>query len=110
LEVLDCDYNQLKSLEGIENLVNLEYLNCRDNQLTALVGIENLVKLIENNKNIKNYIRYDFINYDYNYDYDDYIELNNLFENLIDCDDNEIDEYIENIIKELNGYQKYVLK
>jgi hypothetical protein len=36
--------------------------------------------------------------------------LNNLFENLIDCDDNEIDEYIENIIKELNGYQKYVLK
>jgi hypothetical protein len=67
-----------------------------------------LVELIKNNKNIKNYIKYD-MNYDF-IDYDDYIELNNLFGNLIKCDDNEIDEYVENIMKELNGFQNYVLK
>jgi hypothetical protein len=92
-------------LEGIENLINLEKLwCCSDNFLTSLEGIENLVKLIKNNKQIKNKIKYIFI------DYDDYIELNNLFGNLIKCDNNKIDENIENMIKELNGFQKYVLK
>jgi hypothetical protein len=39
--------------------------------------------------------------------------LNDLFKNLIKCYDNKIDEYIENLekmIRELNGFQKYVLK
>jgi hypothetical protein len=69
--------------------------------------MESLVKLIKNNKQIKNKIKYNFI------DSDDYIELNDLFGNLIKCDDNEINKYIEQIeqiIKELNGFQKYVLK
>jgi Leucine-rich repeat (LRR) protein len=44
---LDCSYNQLTSLEGIENLVNLEGLYCSDNQLTSLEGIENLINLKE---------------------------------------------------------------
>ena len=42
---LDCSFNQLSSLEGIENLVNLEKLWCYNNQLTSLEGIENLVNL-----------------------------------------------------------------
>jgi Leucine-rich repeat (LRR) protein len=104
LEYLDYENNQLTSLEGIDNLINLKHLSCNNNQLTSLEGIENLVKLIKNNKQIKNHIKYDFI------DSDDYIELNDLFKNLIKCDDDKIYEYIENIIKELNGFQKYVLK
>jgi hypothetical protein len=63
-----------------------------------------LTKLIKNNKQIKNNVKYNFT------DSDDYIELNELFENLIKCDCDKIDENIENIIKELNGFQKYVLK
>jgi Leucine-rich repeat (LRR) protein len=104
LESLFCNNNQLTSLEGIENLVNLESLYCHDNQLTSLEGIESLVKLIKNNKQIKNNIECNFI------DSDDYIELNDLFDNLIKCDNNKIDKNIEKIIKELNGFQKYVLK
>ena len=44
---LDCSRNQLTSLEGIENLVNLEKLWCFNNQLTNLEDIENLVNLKE---------------------------------------------------------------
>jgi hypothetical protein len=45
LERLYCYKNQLTSLEGIENLVNLKYLDCSLNQLTSLDGIENLINL-----------------------------------------------------------------
>jgi internalin A len=130
LEYLDCSYNQLTLLEEIENLTNLknfycynnsltslksvENLNnlkalyCYDNLLTSLEGIENLTNLIKNNKKIIKELNYDFI------DSDDYIELNDLFNNLIKCkNNNKIDKNIENIEKmiiELNGFQKYVLK
>jgi primosomal protein N'' len=67
-----------------------------------------LVKLIKNNKQIKNYIKHSFT------DSDDFIELNDLFDNLLGCKNNDkLNEYIEEIeqmIKELNGFQKYVLK
>jgi hypothetical protein len=47
-------------------------------------------------------------------DYDNYNELNNLFNNLIKCkNNNKIDEYIkeiEQMIIELNGFSKCVLK
>jgi hypothetical protein len=51
----------------------------------------------------------------YNFvDYKDHIELNDLFVNLVKFkNNNKIDKYIEKIekmIKELNGFQKYVLK
>jgi hypothetical protein len=52
--------------------------------LTSLEGIENLVKLIKNNKQIKNNIRHEFM------DSNDYIELNDLFGNLIKYDDNKL--------------------
>jgi len=42
---IDCSHNQLTSLEGIENLVNLEKLFCWNNDLNSLEGIENLVNL-----------------------------------------------------------------
>ena len=45
LRWLFCFNNQLTSLDGIENLVNLRVLWCHDNQLTSLDGIENLVNL-----------------------------------------------------------------
>ena len=45
LTTLYCRFNQLTSLNGIENLVNLTELNCCDNQLTSLNGIEKLVNL-----------------------------------------------------------------
>jgi Leucine-rich repeat (LRR) protein len=108
LQELYCYNNQLTSLEGIESLVKLIYLDCNDNQLTSLEGIESLVKLIKNNKQIKNKIKYTFI------DCDDYIELNNLFGNLIKCNNNnKFNEYIEEIeqmIIKLYGFKKYVLK
>jgi Leucine-rich repeat (LRR) protein len=107
LEQLICADNDLTSLEGIENLVNLDMLCCYNNQFTSLEGIENLVKLIKNNKNITKNIRYNFI------DSDDYIELNDLFINLTKCDNNKIDEYIEEIeqmIIKLYGFQKCVMK
>ena len=42
---ISCENNQLTSLEGIENLVNLRSLYCYNNQLTSLKEIENLVNL-----------------------------------------------------------------
>jgi Leucine-rich repeat (LRR) protein len=45
LKYFHCDNNQLTSLEGIENSVKLEILACWNNQLTSLEGIENLVNL-----------------------------------------------------------------
>jgi hypothetical protein len=108
LKELDCYGNKLRSLEGIENLTKLQKLYFGINQLTSLEGIENLVKLIKNNKNIINDMSHNFI------DSNDYIELNNLFVNLIKCkNNNRIDKYIDKIeqmIKELNGFQNYVLK
>jgi hypothetical protein len=84
------------------------YLNCWNNQLTSLEGIENLIKLIKNNKQIKNNIKYNFI------DSNDYIELNDLFKNLINCKKNEknnnLIKKIEEMIIKLNGFEKYVLK
>jgi hypothetical protein len=85
-------------------LVNLKELNCEDNQLTSLEGIKHLTNLIKNNNQIKYKITYNFI------DLYDNIELNDLFENLIKCDNNKINENIEKIIKDLNGFQKYVFK
>ena len=45
IDVLNCSYKQLTSLEGIENLINLRKLYCQNNQLTSLDGIENLINL-----------------------------------------------------------------
>ena len=45
LKVFGCFYNDLTSLEGIENLRNLEVLYCSSNKLTSLKGIENLRNL-----------------------------------------------------------------
>ena len=45
LETFDCSYNKISSIEGIENLVNLTYLDCSHNELTSLKGIEKLSKL-----------------------------------------------------------------
>jgi internalin A len=106
---LYCHNNQLTSFEGIENLINLGEFYCNNNQLTSLEGIENFVKLIKNNKNItKN------INNNCNFiDSNDYIELQELFNNLIISEIDNIDESIikiEKMIIKLNGFQNYVLK
>jgi len=45
MTVLDCSNKNLTNLEGIENLINLEYLDCDSNHLTTLEGIENCKKL-----------------------------------------------------------------
>jgi Leucine-rich repeat (LRR) protein len=45
LTSLFCHNEQLTSLKGIENCINLEWLYCSNNQLTSLNGIENLSKL-----------------------------------------------------------------
>ena len=62
LEILYCTYNQLTSLRGIENLRNLKVLVCYYNQLTCLDGIENLRNLemlrCHNNQFTKEYIKY----------------------------------------------------
>ena len=54
MTVVDCGYNYLTSLKGIENLKNLKYLYCNDNRLTNLKEIEKLSNLIhlycENNQ------------------------------------------------------------
>jgi hypothetical protein len=92
-------------LEGIENLINLEYFDCDNNKLTSLEGIEIFIKLIKNNKIIKNKLYYYFT------DYDDYSELNDLFDNVYKFDnDNEYIEEIEQMIIELNGFEEYILK
>jgi uncharacterized protein YfkK (UPF0435 family) len=94
-------------LEGIENLINLYILHCKNNQLTSSEGIENLIKLTKNKKKILHKLYFDFI------DCDDYFELNDLFDNLVKCKKNYSIKYIQEIeqmIKELNGYKKYVLK
>jgi Leucine-rich repeat (LRR) protein len=107
LEYLYCFNNQLTSLEGIENLINLEYLYCFNNQLTSLEGIEIFVKLIKNNKHIKKNMKYNFI------DSNDFVELEEIFDNLIKSKINDFDKSIikiEKNIEELNGFQNYVLK
>jgi Leucine-rich repeat (LRR) protein len=107
LKILYCHSNQLISLEGIENLVNLEELCCSNNQLASLEGMEKIVKLIKNNKQIKNNIKYNFI------DSDDFTELHKLFNILIKSDIDNIDESvikIEKMIIELYGFQKCILK
>jgi Leucine-rich repeat (LRR) protein len=92
LKELCYSNNFLTSLEGIENFGNLQSLYCNNNQLTSLEGIENLVKLIKNNKKILYTLQYNFI------DSDDYIELNNLLDNLIKCKTyDKLNEYIEEI-------------
>jgi hypothetical protein len=66
-----------------------------------------LTKLIKNNNNMLNHISVNFI------DSDDYIELVNLFDELVKCKYNTIDECIDKIEKMIitsNGFQKYVLK
>ena len=45
IKKISCSYKQLTSLEGIENLVNLEWLYCDGNQLTDLKGMEKLTNL-----------------------------------------------------------------
>jgi Leucine-rich repeat (LRR) protein len=95
---LNIAHSNIKKLGDLGNLINLKKLFCYNNQLTSLEGIENLVKLIKNKKQIK-IMKYNFI------DSNDYIELNNLFDNLIKCDDNKIVENIEKMIIELNGFQ-----
>jgi Leucine-rich repeat (LRR) protein len=108
LENLYCNNNQLTSLKGIENLINLNKLYCYDNQLTSLEGIEIFVKFIKNNKQTIHNIKYDFI------DIDDYVELKELFHNLIKSENgrqfNKYIKKIEKMIVELNGFQNYVLK
>ena len=47
IKVLDCSYNNLTSLDGIENLTNLELIYCHNNNLTSLGDIENLRNLKE---------------------------------------------------------------
>jgi Leucine-rich repeat (LRR) protein len=44
---LDCYNNGLTSLNGIENLTQLQYLYCGNNELTSLNRIENLTQLKE---------------------------------------------------------------
>ena len=47
---VSCSNNQLTSLEGIENLVNLEILNCDNNQFTR--QYKNYLRNYCNEKNI----------------------------------------------------------
>jgi Leucine-rich repeat (LRR) protein len=42
---LNCTFQRLNSLDGIENFINLKRLYCYDNNLTSLEGIENLINL-----------------------------------------------------------------
>ncbi len=45
LTILNCSHENITSLEGIENLTELEALDCSYNQLTTLIGIEKLTFL-----------------------------------------------------------------
>ena len=38
LEHIDCDNNQLTSLDGLGACVALEHIDCRNNQLTSIPG------------------------------------------------------------------------
>ena len=54
---LNCFDNDLTSLDGIENLINLKHLNCSNNHLTDLNGMKNLINLRElwcSNNNFSN--------------------------------------------------------
>ena len=42
---LNCNNNHLKTLEGLENCVNLQRLYCDHNELKTLEGLENCVNL-----------------------------------------------------------------
>jgi len=44
---LNCTFQGLTDLKGIEEFKNLEYLYCSNNYLTSLKGIENLINLKE---------------------------------------------------------------
>jgi len=44
---INCSFNKFTSLEGIENLPNLEYLYCHNNNLVNLKGVQTLRKLKE---------------------------------------------------------------
>jgi len=45
LQYLFCNRNNLTTLKGVENLSNLQQLQCSNNNLNSLEGIENLKKL-----------------------------------------------------------------
>ncbi|MEC7156142.1 MAG: leucine-rich repeat domain-containing protein, partial [Pseudomonadota bacterium] len=45
LRELHCSWNQLTSLDGLDQLVNLTKLHCYENQLTSLEGLDLLVNL-----------------------------------------------------------------
>ena len=45
LQKLNCSENELRTLEGISNLINLQVLYCSDNKLRTLEGINNLINL-----------------------------------------------------------------
>jgi hypothetical protein len=63
-----------------------------------------LIGLIEIN-NIESYnMRVNFV------DSEDYVEINYLFNNLFNHKNNNKIDKIKKMIKELNGFQKYVLK
>jgi Leucine-rich repeat (LRR) protein len=72
---INCSYNDLENLNGIENCINLKYLNCSHNNLTSLKGIENLVNLrilccnnnkLENLNEIENLTKLKLLNYFHN--------------------------------------------
>jgi Leucine-rich repeat (LRR) protein len=134
LKNLYCSNNELTSLEHIKNLVGLEYLYfdnnkitslyhylndlnnlkelcCKNNFLTSLELITNLTKLMKNNESLINKLEYDTI------DHDDFIELEELFDNLLQWDIiNEIKKFddhiceIEKMIVYFNGFEKCILK
>jgi Leucine-rich repeat (LRR) protein len=112
LQILWCYNNFITSLREIENFTQLICLYCKNNQLTLLECIEIFIKLIKNNNNITKELQYDVIDYD---DSDDFIELTNIFNNLLMCDnENEFNKDLNNIEKIIayhkNSFQKFILK
>jgi internalin A len=103
---LNCSYNKLISLKGIENLINLKELYCSYNNLTNLNGIKNLTKLKNLNCNDNNLINLEIQN------------LTNL--TYLNCNSNQLENLneIENLtnlkylychhnnIENLNGIEK----
>jgi Leucine-rich repeat (LRR) protein len=110
LEFLWCHDNQLISLKEIENLSNLKILLYNSNQISQLEGITNFTKLMKNNFVITN-INYHFIDcYESN-------ELCELFNKILYSrflknfyTSNKHIKKLEQMIVELNGFEKYVLK